>query len=160
MLKFESLYFPLLPASNHPTNSFWRSGCISPPTRSAQPKPPPPPAGTYAAAPAASSRPGKSFTDFMSQTDDDWDADLGDETTDDFLQRKMTAGSRPSPVGSKLGGDGSGSELPSRGPSYPSPRRKDTQGLKPQFESIIQGKPRSLSLPPSIRRQRTDSSVY
>jgi len=78
----------------------------------------------------------------MNQTDDDWDADVGDETPDDFLQRKLkpplSIEHRPA-VSSKLGGPSSSTDLASKGPSYPSTRRKDSQGLKPQFEGLVRG---------------------
>lgn len=77
----------------------------------------------------------------MSQTDDDWDADLKDETADEFLQHKIkpprSIEHRPA-VSSKLSGNGSTTDL-SRAPVYPSPRRKDSQGLKPQFEGLVRG---------------------
>jgi len=78
----------------------------------------------------------------MNQTDDDWDADVGDETPDDFLQNKLkpplSIEHRPA-VSSKIGGPSSGTDLASKGPSYPSARRKDSQGLKPQFEGLVRG---------------------
>lgn len=80
----------------------------------------------------------------MNQTDDDWDADVGDETPDDFLQRKLkpplSIEPRPA-ISSKRGGPSSSTtDLASKGPSYPSTRRKDSQGLKPQFEGLVRGK--------------------
>lgn len=79
----------------------------------------------------------------MNQTDDDWDADVGDETPDDFLQKKLKPplSIEPRPiVSSKLRGPSSSTDLASKGPSYPSTRRKDSQGLKPQFEGLVRGK--------------------
>lgn len=80
----------------------------------------------------------------MSQTDDDWDADLKDETADDFLQQRIkpprSIEHRPV-VSSKLSGNGSTTDL-SRAPTYPSPRRKDNQGLKSQFEGLVRGESR------------------
>lgn len=77
----------------------------------------------------------------MSQTDDDWDANLKDETADEFLQHKIkpprSIEHRPA-VSSKLSGNGNTTDL-SRAPVYPSPRRKDSQGLKPQFEGLVRG---------------------
>lgn len=69
----------------------------------------------------------------MSQTDDDWDADLAEETTDDILVGKIKPPKsieyRP-PVGS--------ARRSNEGPAYPSPRRIG-KGLKPQFEGLVRG---------------------
>ncbi|KAL0638882.1 GTPase-activating protein [Maublancomyces gigas] len=84
----------------------------------------------------------------MSQTDDDWDADLKDETADEFLQHKIkpprSIEHRPA-VSSKLSGNGSTTDL-SRAPVYPTPRRKDSQGLKPQFEGLVRDPGNSLHM--------------
>jgi len=84
----------------------------------------------------------------MSQTDDDWDADLREETADDILDGKFRPpksieyrppmGTRPSSTGRGSGG--------SRGPSYPSPRRRDSQGLKSQFEGLVRDPGNSLHM--------------
>ncbi|KAG0134071.1 rab-GTPase-TBC domain-containing protein [Tuber indicum] len=144
MLKFESLYF---------TFSFIQSltplsHCISPLPRSVQPKPPVA-SGGHTPSPPLPNGPVKNFSDYMNQTDDDWDADVGDETPDDFLQRKLkpplSIEHQPA-VGSKLGGPSSSTNLASKGPSYPSPRRKDNQGLKPQFEGLVRDPGNSLHM--------------
>ncbi|RPB16559.1 RabGAP/TBC [Morchella conica CCBAS932] len=108
----------------------------------------PPPSIPSPPLPTPTHRPGRNFTDFMSQTDDDWDADVKDETADDFLQQKIkpprSIEHRPA-VSSKLSGNGSSTDL-SRAPTYPSPRRKDTQGLKPQFEGLVRDPGNSLHM--------------
>jgi hypothetical protein len=88
-------------------------------------------------------KPGKHFKDFISETDDDWDADLEEETTDDILDGKFRPPKsieyRPSP-GKRIAGNGRSFSSPdTRGPSYPNPRRMNSQGLKPQFEGLVRG---------------------
>ena len=106
-----------------------------PPTQ--QPSPPAPHHATR--------KPGKHFNDFMSQTDDDWDADLGEETADDILGGKFwppkSIEYRPPISGTRAAGNGRPitSSDTRTSPSYPTPRRRDSQGLKPQFAGLVRG---------------------
>jgi len=79
----------------------------------------------------------------MSQTDDDWDADLAEESTDDILDGKFRPPKsieyRPHRGNWLVGNGKSPSAVESRGPSYPNPRKRGSQGLKPQFEGLVKG---------------------
>ena len=79
--------------------------------------------------------------DFISQTDDDWDVDFGDDAGDDILRSKKVVPPKSieykPPVSSKLNSGAGGSR--SQTPVYPTPRRRDTNGLKPQFEGLVRG---------------------
>lgn len=104
-----------------------------------QPKTPLTPSGL----PHPSPIPGtpKAFNDFITDTDDDWNADLSKaETPDDLLSSKLLSPKsiehRPQ-ISSKL--SGSSRNDGRRTPSYPSARRKGSNGLKPQLEGLVRG---------------------
>lgn len=88
---------------------------------------------------------GNNFVDFISQTDDDWDADLAEETTDDILIGKIKP---PKSIEYRPTKGAGNPRSSAEGPSYPSPRRKASKGLKPQFEGLVRGK-HCLSWPPA-----------
>ncbi|KAA8892804.1 rab-GTPase-TBC domain-containing protein [Sphaerosporella brunnea] len=120
---------------------------------SIRPNTPPPqtsPPTSYEPISNVTRKPGKNFKDFISQTDDDWDADLDEETTDDILDGKFRPPKsieyRPSTGKSVIGNHRSFSSPDTRSPSYPSPRRMDSQGLKPQFEGLVRDPGNSLHM--------------
>ena len=91
----------------------------------------------------------------MSQTDDDWDADLGEETTEDILGGKFRPPKsieyRPPVGGARMPGNArSASSSALSGPSYPSARRRDSKGLKPQFEGLVRGAYTQTAAVPSL----------
>lgn len=106
-----------------------------------RPKTPPP--GFVASGTNSSNSTSKhpKFADFISQTDDDWDVDFGEEAGDDILRAKKVVPPKSieykPPTNSKLNPGGGGSR--SQTPVYPTPRRRDTNGLKPQFEGLVRG---------------------
>lgn len=78
--------------------------------------------------------------DFISQTDDDWDVDLGKDDTDDIVGKKAKVSKSveyKTPGNRKHNSEGAGSR--SQTPAYPTPRRRDANGLKPQFEGLVRG---------------------
>ncbi|KAI5776635.1 rab-GTPase-TBC domain-containing protein [Geopyxis carbonaria] len=99
--------------------------------------------------PTTTWKPGKHFNDFMSQTDDDWDADLGEESADDILRSKVKSIEYRPPQRTAKSGHvkrNSAGELGFNVPSYPNPRKMETQGLKPQYENLIRDPGNSLHL--------------
>ena len=79
--------------------------------------------------------------DFISQTDDDWDVDLGQDVTDDIVVGKKAKLPKSieykTSVNHKHNSEGTVSR--SQAPAYPTPRRRDANGLKPQFEGLVRG---------------------
>ncbi|KAI5784282.1 rab-GTPase-TBC domain-containing protein [Pyronema domesticum] len=110
--------------------------------------PPPPASPPIVYSSGAGRKPGKHFNDFLTHTDDDWDADLADETTDDILKGKYKPPKSIEyrPQGSRQGSGNTRSASQSRGPSYPSPRRRGSHGLKPQFEGLVRDPGNSLHM--------------
>ncbi|KAL7275541.1 GTPase-activating protein [Rhizina undulata] len=107
---------------------------------------------SFASTPAHTSKPGKNYSAFISHTDDDWDADLNEETEEEILRGKFKPPKsieyQPQ-LTSKLGGNNSMGDLGVRAPSYPNPPgrgRKDSQGLKPQFEGLVRDPGNSLHM--------------
>ncbi|KAF8422675.1 rab-GTPase-TBC domain-containing protein [Tirmania nivea] len=109
-----------------------------------RPKTPPP--GLATPGSNASSKT-SNFVEFISQTDDDWDVDLGDAGDDILISKKAkppTSIEYKPPVSSKLASGAGG--LRSQTPVYPTPRRRDTNGLKPQFEGLVRDPANSLHM--------------
>lgn len=82
----------------------------------------------------------------MSQTDDDWNAALGEESTDDILREtvqhsKSVEYRSPVPLILSAKSKNPASE-PLGAPSYPTLRRKGPNGLKPQYEGLLKGEQR------------------
>lgn len=79
--------------------------------------------------------------DFISQTDDDWDVDLGQDVTDDITVGKKAKLPKniehKASVNRKHNFEGTGPRP--QAPAYPTPRRRDANGLKPQFEVLVRG---------------------
>lgn len=104
------------------------------------PRPKTPPSGLVTPGLSSSSKT-PNYVDFISQTDDDWDVDLGDDAGDNVLGSKKVQPPRSieykPPASSKLNSGAGGSR--SQTPVYPTPRRRDTNGLKPQFEGLVRG---------------------
>jgi TBC1 domain family member 2 len=118
-----------------------------------QPKTPSTPSGL----PHSSPLPGTptTFNDFITDTDDDWNADLSKvETTEDILASKLltprSIEHRPQ-ISSRL--SGSSRNDGRRTPSYPSTKRKGSNGLKPQIEGLVRGN--GLSRNVRVRKRLT-----
>ncbi|KAF8447078.1 rab-GTPase-TBC domain-containing protein [Kalaharituber pfeilii] len=111
-----------------------------------RPKTPPLP-GTQIPSSSNTSKP-SNFVDFISQTDDDWDVDLGEVASDNTLGittiKSPTSMEYKPSVSSKLSSGTGGSS--SQTPSYPSPRKRDSKGLKPQYESVVRDPANSLNM--------------
>lgn len=128
---------------------------------------PPVPAAAYNPGSGVAKKPGKHFNEFMSQTDDDWDPDLAEETTDDILSGRFRPPKSieyrpPVAAGGRVRGNGRAvSAHESRAPSYPSPRRRDSQGLKPQFEGLVRDPGNSLHMiyHPTISADHTPAEI-